>query len=184
MIDKEWLKRKIETDPDCEVDAGTMHPEAPMTLTPDALVSKLKSRANDHAAEMMCRPEETLYGKAADAIARLTRERDEARRDNLTSRNLLNLSVWLRDEYKRRLEIAEAERDAARRELATARNAALEEAAACADNGVECCGSPIEQWDDDGSGNPVFRGSECCNSPRPKYPNEIANDIRALKTEA
>jgi hypothetical protein len=29
MIDKDWLKRKIESDPDCEVEAGVLHPEAP-----------------------------------------------------------------------------------------------------------------------------------------------------------
>lgn len=82
---------------------------------------------------------------------------------------------------KEHLDRIEAERDAANTRAGSARNDALEEAAIVADNAVECCGSPIEQWDDDGEGNPVSRGAECCNNPRPKYPNEIAAMIRAHK---
>lgn len=77
----------------------------------------------------------------------------------------------------------EAESNAANARAERARIEALEEAAKVADNAVECCGSPVEQWDDDGEGNPVFRGAECCNNPRPKYPNEVAAMIRALKTQ-
>lgn len=63
--------------------------------------------------------------------------------------------------------------------LADERRRAREECAGIAENSVECCGNPVENWTYDGNGNQVCLGAECCGSPVPKYPHEIAAAIRA-----
>lgn len=128
----------------------------------DDLVSELRA---DHGNDIF----NELADKAADAIARLTRERDEA----------MELHEHATDcfvEMKQRAETAEAALSTARAELAECRNKALEEAATLVSGTAQALSPHILLAPDETKSALVEATVVALNS--------ICDGIRTLKSEA